>query len=184
MPARGIGLLSLPRRVIPGLAMYHSDLGNSLFIWFELTGQGADLDSGINCWQHANQVPAVVGYLVIRERPHSVPRHPDSRRAGLGRCHCHSRPIPWMPLTGTERPWSNNAKLCCNGNEYAECMAARAGIGFTPLDNGFAAVDDAAAVQAICDGFDERAIWGPRRQVDGDLTVPVHRGRRGGRVPL
>jgi hypothetical protein len=28
-------------------------------------------------------------------------------------------------------------------------MAARAGIGFTPLDNGFAAVDDAAAVQKI-----------------------------------
>ncbi len=37
-------------------------------------------------------------------------------------------------------------KLCCNGNEYAECMAARAEIGFTQLDNGFAAVDDAAAV--------------------------------------
>jgi hypothetical protein len=52
-----------------------------------------------------------------------------------------------------------NAKLCCNGNEYAKCMAARAGIGFTPLDNGFAAVDDVAAVQAICDSFDEQVIW-------------------------
>ena len=38
-------------------------------------------------------------------------------------------------------------------------MAARAGIGFTPLDNGFAAVDDVAAVQAICDSFDETVIW-------------------------
>ncbi len=52
-----------------------------------------------------------------------------------------------------------NARLCCNGNEYAKAMAARAGIGFTALDNGFAAVDDVAAVQAICDSFDEKAIW-------------------------
>jgi hypothetical protein len=52
-----------------------------------------------------------------------------------------------------------NAKLCLNGNEYAKAMAGRAGIGFTPLDNGFAAVDDVAAVQAICDSFDETVIW-------------------------
>jgi len=52
-----------------------------------------------------------------------------------------------------------NAKLCCNGNEYAKAMAAAAGIGFTALDNGFAAVDDVAAVQAICDSFDEQVIW-------------------------
>ena len=38
-------------------------------------------------------------------------------------------------------------------------MAARAGIGFTPLDNGFAAVDDVAAVQQICDSFGEQVIW-------------------------
>src|SRR6516162_10065033 len=38
-----------------------------------------------------------------------------------------------------------NAKLCCNGNEYAKAMAARAGIAFTALDNGFAAVEDLAA---------------------------------------
>jgi hypothetical protein len=52
-----------------------------------------------------------------------------------------------------------NARLCCNGNEYAKAMAARAGIGFTALDNGFAACDDVAAVQAICDSFDETVIW-------------------------
>src|SRR5260370_33941495 len=44
-----------------------------------------------------------------------------------------------------------NAKLCINGNEWAKRQAATAGIGFTALDNGFAAVDDPAAVQAICD---------------------------------
>src|SRR3954462_10535920 len=44
-----------------------------------------------------------------------------------------------------------NAKLCVNGHEWAKRQAARAGIGFEPLDNAFAAVEDAAAVQAICD---------------------------------
>jgi hypothetical protein len=46
-----------------------------------------------------------------------------------------------------------------SGNEYAKAVAARAGIGFTPLDNEFAAVDDVAAVQAICDSSDEKVIW-------------------------
>jgi hypothetical protein len=42
------------------------------------------------------------------------------------------------------------AKLCINGHEWAKRQAARAGIGFEPLDNGFAA-GDAAALQAVCD---------------------------------
>ena len=44
-----------------------------------------------------------------------------------------------------------NAKLCLNGNHWAQRQAAKAGIEFTALDNGFAAVDDPAALQAICD---------------------------------
>jgi hypothetical protein len=47
-----------------------------------------------------------------------------------------------------------NAKLCLNGHEWAKRQAAKAGIGFTALDNGFASLDDpadAARVQAICD---------------------------------
>ncbi len=50
------------------------------------------------------------------------------------------------------------AKLLVNGHHYAQAQAARAGIGFTALDNGFAAVDDPAAVQAICDSLDEDKI--------------------------
>ncbi|UGT93331.1 hypothetical protein LTS72_08635 [Mycobacterium ostraviense] len=46
-----------------------------------------------------------------------------------------------------------NAKLCINGNHWAQRQAAKAGIGFTPLDNGFAAVEDPAALQAICDSL-------------------------------
>ena len=55
----------------------------------------------------------------------------------------------YFPYTG---------RLIINGNEYAKRQAAKAGIGFTPLDNAFAAVDDVAAVQAICDGLDAAKI--------------------------
>jgi hypothetical protein len=49
-----------------------------------------------------------------------------------------------------------NAKLCINGHEWAKRQAAQAGIGFTALDNAFAAIDDpddVPAVQAICAGL-------------------------------
>jgi Lon protease-like protein len=55
----------------------------------------------------------------------------------------------YFPYTG---------RLILNGNEYAKRQAAKAGIGFVPLDNAFAAVDDVTAVQAICDGLDEEKI--------------------------
>jgi hypothetical protein len=43
------------------------------------------------------------------------------------------------------------AKIWVNGHEWAKRQAARAGISFTELSNGFAACDDPAALQAICD---------------------------------
>jgi hypothetical protein len=43
-----------------------------------------------------------------------------------------------------------NAKLCVNGHHWAQRQAAKAGIGFETLDNGFAACDDPARLQAIC----------------------------------
>ena len=44
-----------------------------------------------------------------------------------------------------------NGKLCLNGNEWAKRQAAKAGIGFTALDNGFASCDDPDRLQKICD---------------------------------
>ncbi|MGH3975835.1 MAG: hypothetical protein ACRDS9_21270 [Pseudonocardiaceae bacterium] len=44
-----------------------------------------------------------------------------------------------------------NAKLCLNGNEWAKRQTAKAGIGFKALDNGFAACEDPARLQKICD---------------------------------
>ncbi|MCA1677166.1 MAG: hypothetical protein LC799_34970, partial [Actinobacteria bacterium] len=43
------------------------------------------------------------------------------------------------------------AKLCINGHEWAKRQTAKAGIGYTALDNGFATCDDPAAVQQVCD---------------------------------
>ncbi|HTQ93169.1 MAG TPA: hypothetical protein VMK84_27120 [Streptosporangiaceae bacterium] len=50
------------------------------------------------------------------------------------------------------------ARLLVNGHHYAQARAAKAGIGFTALDNGFAACDDVPALQAICDSLDEDKI--------------------------
>ncbi len=43
------------------------------------------------------------------------------------------------------------AKIWLNGHEWAKQQAARAGIGFTELSNGFAATNDPVVLQAICD---------------------------------
>ena len=43
------------------------------------------------------------------------------------------------------------AKIWVNGHEWAKRQAAQAGIAFTELSNGFAACDDPAALQEICD---------------------------------
>jgi hypothetical protein len=52
-----------------------------------------------------------------------------------------------------------NAKLCLNGHHWAQRQAAKAGIGFTAMDNAFAAVDDVEAVQAICDSLGPAQIY-------------------------
>ena len=51
-----------------------------------------------------------------------------------------------------------NAKLCLNGHEWAKRQAAKAGIAHTALDNAFAAVQDVAGVQAICDTLGSEQI--------------------------
>lgn len=64
------------------------------------------------------------------------------------------------------------ARLCINGNEYAKRQATKAGIDFTPLDNGFAAVSDVAGVQAICDGLTEPVIDALLRKALARLPHP------------
>jgi len=49
-------------------------------------------------------------------------------------------------------------KVWVNGHEWAKRQAAKAGIGFTALSNGFASSDDPVALQAICDRLGPGAI--------------------------
>jgi hypothetical protein len=58
---------------------------------------------------------------------------------------------PFFIKFGTYFPYT--AKVCINGHHWAQRQAAKAGIGFSALDNGFAACDDPAALQAICASF-------------------------------
>jgi len=50
------------------------------------------------------------------------------------------------------------AKIWLNGHEWAKRQATRAGIGYRELSNGFAACDDPAALQSICDRLGPGAI--------------------------
>ena len=45
-----------------------------------------------------------------------------------------------------------------NGNEWAKRQAAKAGIAFEPLDNGFASCEDPKRLQQICDRLDAAKI--------------------------
>jgi len=58
---------------------------------------------------------------------------------------------PFFVKFSTYFPYT--AKLCINGNEWAKRQAAKAGIGFASLDNGFASCNDVPALQAICDSL-------------------------------
>jgi hypothetical protein len=51
-----------------------------------------------------------------------------------------------------------NAKVALNGNEWAKRQAAKAGIGFEPLDNGFASCEDPTRLQRLCDRLDDKRI--------------------------
>lgn len=51
-----------------------------------------------------------------------------------------------------------NAKVCLNGNEWAKRQAAKAGVAFEPLDNGFASCAEPDKLQRICDKLDANKI--------------------------
>jgi hypothetical protein len=51
-----------------------------------------------------------------------------------------------------------SAKVCINGNEWAKRQAAKAGITFEPLDNGFSSCSDPKRLQQICDRLDDKRI--------------------------
>ena len=65
-----------------------------------------------------------------------------------------------------------SGRLLVNGHHYAQAQAAKAGIGFTALDNGFAACDDVPALQAICESLTEDKIGALARKWLAILPSP------------
>lgn len=70
------------------------------------------------------------------------------------------------------------ARLCINGNEYAKRQATKAGIGFTALDNGFAACDNPRRLQGICDRLSPQKIDALLRKWLARLPHPFSRADR------
>jgi hypothetical protein len=64
-------------------------------------------------------------------------------------------------------------KIWLNGHEYAKRAAAAAGIGFTALDNGFAATEDPVRLQRICDSLRADAIRGFCQRWWDRLPLPL-----------
>ena len=65
------------------------------------------------------------------------------------------------------------AKIWINGHEWAKRQAVHAGTGFTELSNGFAATDDPAGLQAICDRLGPTQITEFAQRWFSVLPVPL-----------
>jgi len=69
----------------------------------------------------------------------------------------------WDPEWGPAF-WKTNAYapypiwIWLNGHSWAQRQCAKAGIGYTALDNGFPSCDDPAALQRICDRLGPGAV--------------------------
>jgi hypothetical protein len=73
------------------------------------------------------------------------------------------------------------AKIWVNGHEWAKRQAAKAGIAFTELSNGFAACGDPAALQEICDRLQPGTIEVFAQRWLHRLPMPFDRaGQRAG----
>jgi len=64
-------------------------------------------------------------------------------------------------------------KVWLNGHEHSKRAAASAGLGFTELSNGFAACDDQAGLQAICDRLGPGDIQGFFDRWMSRIPVPL-----------
>jgi hypothetical protein len=63
---------------------------------------------------------------------------------------------PFVIKFGSYFPY--NGRVIINGNEQAKRQAAKAGIAFEPLDNGFASCEDPKRLQRICDRLTDAKI--------------------------
>lgn len=92
--------------------------------------------------RNRSRIPGVASYDFVKEerRVNAYYFYVHDREFGAGFIKiCSYFPYP--------------AKVWVNGHEWAKRQAARAGIGFAELANGFASCEDPAGLQAICDRF-------------------------------
>jgi hypothetical protein len=92
--------------------------------------------------RNRSRIPGVASYEFVKEerRVSAYYFYVHDREFGAGFIKiCSYFPYP--------------AKVWVNGHEWAKRQAARAGIGFAELANGFSSCEDPAALQAICDRF-------------------------------
>jgi hypothetical protein len=76
----------------------------------------------------------------------------EQRRVGVYYFYIYDREFgPGFIKLCTYCPWPG--KVWLNGHEWVKRQALRQGIGFTELENGFAATSDPDRLQAICESF-------------------------------
>jgi hypothetical protein len=63
-------------------------------------------------------------------------------------------------------------KLCVNGHEWAKRQAARLGMEFTALDNGFASCAQAERLQKLFDRLSQRDVEGLLRRLRARIPWP------------
>jgi hypothetical protein len=63
---------------------------------------------------------------------------------------------PFVIKFGSYFPY--NSRVIINGHEYAKRVAAKKGIDFEPLDNGFASCRQPQRLQRVCDGLTDAKI--------------------------
>ena len=97
--------------------------------------------------KNRSSIPGVVRFEFVKEE----------RRVGIYYFYIYDTDFgPGFIKVCTYFPYP--AKVWCNGHEWAKRQAARAGLRFTELANGFASCDEPLALQALCDRFTPEVI--------------------------
>lgn len=119
--------------------------------------------------KNRSSIPGVVSYDFVKE----------NRRVGVYYFYIHDPEFgPGFIKIGTYFPYP--AKVWLNGHEWAKQQAAREGIDFTALSNGFASCVDPVALQMICDRFGPADIQGFFDRWMSAIPTPLTSVDRGG----
>ncbi|MGH3305505.1 MAG: hypothetical protein ACRDOK_28350 [Streptosporangiaceae bacterium] len=98
-----------------------------------------------------------------RGQEHAAHPHMEWGRqmAFINHFYFYLRDAEWGPAfwkTNAYAPWP--VWIWLNGHEWAKRQLAKAGVGFTALDNGFASCQDPALLQRLCDRLGPGAVTG------------------------